>query len=118
MELKRKKGISFDAQSKSKNLMNFDKTISEEEPKGSREDCEPGEHSSSLLQKKTLTEEEGNKSFDESSVCLKNEQTEFNKEKAKLREYFKKLKVGMITWNSIPEKYQSLLIRYYGIKEE
>jgi hypothetical protein len=41
--------------------------------------------------------------------------SEFLKEKAKLREYFKRLKVGMITWEEVPKEYQILLMKYYGI---
>lgn len=39
---------------------------------------------------------------------------EFNKEKKKLREYYKQLKVKLIKWEDIPDNYQMLLRKYYG----
>lgn len=38
---------------------------------------------------------------------------DFNKQKHKLHEYYKKWKVGMIDWKDIPKKYQDLLMKYY-----
>jgi hypothetical protein len=34
---------------------------------------------------------------------------------AKLRQYYKQLKVGFITWNEIPSEYQYLIRRYYRL---
>jgi hypothetical protein len=41
----------------------------------------------------------------------------FIKKKQLLRQYYKRLKVGMISWNEVPEEYQILLLRYYGVGE-
>jgi hypothetical protein len=38
----------------------------------------------------------------------------FIKKKQLLRQYYKRLKVGMISWNEVPEEYQILLMKYYG----
>jgi hypothetical protein len=38
-----------------------------------------------------------------------------HQDKAKLRETFKRLKVGMIKWKDIDIKTQNLLIKYYGV---
>lgn len=39
----------------------------------------------------------------------------FFRQKQKLREFYKRWKVGAITWEEIPGDYQVLLMRYYGV---
>jgi hypothetical protein len=46
----------------------------------------------------------------------KENETRFNKEKRLLHQYYKRLKVGMIKFESIPKKYRALLIKYYGVE--
>jgi len=43
------------------------------------------------------------------------EELTFLKQKKLLRQYYKQYKAGMITWEQIPEDYQILLMKYYGI---
>jgi hypothetical protein len=38
----------------------------------------------------------------------------FNKERLKLRELHKQLRVGLISWEEIPEDKRQLLCKYYG----
>jgi hypothetical protein len=38
----------------------------------------------------------------------------FFRQKQKLREFYKRWKVGAITWEEIPGDYQILLQKYYG----
>lgn len=45
---------------------------------------------------------------------LTEEEREFNREKKKLHETHKKLKVGMISWDDVSEKDKALLKKYYG----
>jgi len=37
----------------------------------------------------------------------------FHKERLKLHSYYKKVKVGMIQLENVPEPYYTLLLRYY-----
>jgi hypothetical protein len=37
------------------------------------------------------------------------------KQKIKLREYFKRIKSGIIAFEEVPEEYQVLLMKYYGM---
>jgi hypothetical protein len=123
---KESKKLSYADQMKTRKLFEFDGKEGLESPKeiakGNGEDCESGEQSSTLLQKRqkkldAVDDIQCNNDFNDSYVCTRSEQLSFNKEKEKLREYFKKLKVGMIEWNQVPEHYQRLLERYYHIGE-
>jgi len=51
------------------------------------------------------------------SILKRDREEDFNYRKKKLREYFKLLKARLIEWEKIPEDYQKLLIKYYGVKE-
>lgn len=44
--------------------------------------------------------------------------THFNKEQKKLRQYYKRYKVGLDKWDDIPEHYRKLLIKNYYIPIE
>jgi hypothetical protein len=44
----------------------------------------------------------------------KNEDMDFLRKRAKLKEYYKDLKDGKIVMEEIPDEYQILLLKYYG----
>ena len=55
---------------------------------------------------------------EEDDVVMKRDvmdEVEFLKQKAKLREYYKKIKAGIITIEDVPDDYKILLQRYYGM---
>jgi len=118
---KESKKLSYADQMKTRKLFEFDgKESPKEIAKENGEDCESGEQSSTLLQTRQKKLDAVDviqcaKTFDDSYVCTKSEQLSFNKEKEKLHEYFKRLKVGLVKFEDIPEKYQRLLERYYEV---
>lgn len=40
------------------------------------------------------------------------------KGKQLLRQYHKRLKVGLVVWEDVPFEYQELLMKYYGYNED
>jgi len=111
MELGRKKGLSYKDQMKTRKLAEFDNEL----PKESGDD---GTLVASSTCCHDVGEEQGTKNFEAAHIYTREETASFNKEKAKLHEYFKKLKVGMIDWSDVPVHYQVLLSKYYGLEEE
>jgi hypothetical protein len=41
----------------------------------------------------------------------------FYRQTMELRSYHKKLRVGLIVWEDVPEKYRELLQKYYGYSQ-
>lgn len=105
--------VSFDAMNKSKSLFDFDGK--EAEPSASASAEAVGVTQVPVDKTHEQLEAEGDEAFDKGTVVLRSEQSEFNKQKAQLRSYFKQLKVGLVKWEQIPQNYQKLLIRYYGL---